>query len=145
MNIGKLAGLTGVTPDTLRYYEREGLLDAPSRSAGGYRQYTEADAARVRFVRNAQALGFSLAQIRWIIPRLRDGLVDRAEIEQHLQAKIAEIDAHMRELKALKRELLATFGSLSCAPTNKLSLPAVTARPPAAPSGSHPMRQRRRA
>lgn len=116
MNIGQLARQTGVTPDTLRFYEREGLLATPVRAGNGYRCYAEADVARVRFVRSAQALGFSLNEIRRIVPRLAAGLLDRAEIERHLSAKMAEIDAHMRHLRALKRELQATFGALSCAP-----------------------------
>ncbi len=129
MNIGTLAQLTGTTPDTLRYYEREGLLEPPARGANGYRRYGDTHAARVRFVRSAQALGFSLAEIRWILPRLDAGQVDRREIEQHLQAKIAEIDAHMRQLRALKRELLATFASLGCAPAVAVPIENATAKP----------------
>ena len=114
MNIGKLAEISGVSTDTLRFYEKEGLLDAPVRGANGYRVYGDNDAARVRFVRSAQALGFSLQEIRRIVPRLAAGQVDRAEIEKHLKAKIAEIDAHIQQMQSLKSELLATFASLSC-------------------------------
>ncbi len=67
MNISALAKATGVTVDTLRYYEKQMLLDAPAREENGYRVYTEAHLERVRFVRGAQALGFSLAEIRsWV-------------------------------------------------------------------------------
>jgi MerR family copper efflux transcriptional regulator len=121
MNIGKLATLTGVTPDTLRYYEREGLLDAPARAANGYRSYDETHAARVGFVRSAQGLGFSLAEIRRILPRLAAGRVDRAEIERHLQAKAAEIDAHVRRLQALKAELLKASAAMTCAATEPMA------------------------
>jgi len=129
MNIGALAQLTGTSPDTLRYYEREGLIDPPTRSANGYRRYDAAHAERVRFVRSAQALGFSLAELRWIVPRLAAGVVDRSEIEGHLQAKISEIDAHMRQLRTLKRELLATFAMLSCAPATAVPIASATAKP----------------
>jgi MerR family transcriptional regulator, copper efflux regulator len=142
MNIGELARMTGVTPDTLRYYEREKLLDAPARAANGYRSYDNSHVARVRFVRSAQALGFSLAEIRWIVPRLAAGLVDRSEIERHLKAKLDEINAHMRQLRALKQELLATFGSLRCEPTRTVSVEAATAMVAPAPRRVKPVRPR---
>lgn len=128
MNIGRLAELTGVTPDTLRYYEREGLLDAPARATNGYRSYDDGHAARVRFVRSAQALGFSLAEIRWILPRLAAGKVDRAEIERHLKAKIAEIDAHIRQMQTLKRELMSTFEMLDCVPSQAVPIEKATGK-----------------
>ena len=131
MNIGKLAQLAKVSPDTLRYYERDDLLDAPTRGANGYRRYTEDDLTRVRFVRSAQALGFSLSQIRSIIPQLKSGQMDRGQVEGHLRTKIAEIDAQMRQLRDLKRELLATFAALKCEPGAALSMQAATA--PATP------------
>ena len=65
-------------------------------------------------MRGAQALGFSLAEIRSIIPRLSAGQFGRAEIEHHLQAKMAQIDAHIRQLRSLKKELADTFASLKC-------------------------------
>lgn len=128
MNIGKLAEMTGVTTDTLRFYEKEGLMDAPVRGANGYRIYGDNDVARVRFVRSAQALGFSLQQIRWIVPRLAAGQVDRAEIEKHLLAKIAEIDAHIAQMQALKGELLATFDSLRCEPGRSVTVEHATSK-----------------
>ncbi len=140
MNIGKLGTRVGVTPDTVRYYERQGLLDAPQRSANGYRTYGEADVARLRFVRAAQALGFSLAEICAIVPRLSAGLLDRAEIETHLQAKIAEIDTTLRTLRDLRRELLATFASLRCTADCPVSVEGATARPA---QGAVPVRKRR--
>ena len=99
MNIGQLAEQTGVSADTLRYYEREGLIEPPARAANGYRSYREADAQRVRFVRSAQALGFTLAEIRGILPQLNAGRMDRRAIEARLQAKIAEIDGHIRQMQ----------------------------------------------
>jgi len=132
MNIGALATATGVTPDTLRYYEREGLVDAPRRGDNGYRQYGDADVARVRFVRGAQALGFTLAEIRVAVGRLRKGRFCRADIEAQLHRKVAEIDAHMAQLRALKKELLATFASLTCEDPAAMR-PALPARRAEAP------------
>jgi len=126
MNIGTLAQLTGVSADTLRYYEREKLLAAPSRAANGYRIYSDADAERVRFVRSAQALGFSLAEIRWILPRLNAGQVQRAEIEKHLNKKLAEIDGHIKQLRTLRKEVQTTLASLSCQPQTQVTVRQAT-------------------
>jgi DNA-binding transcriptional MerR regulator len=128
MNIGQLAEQTGVSADTLRYYEREGLIQPPARAANGYRSYQEVDAQRVRFVRSAQALGFTLAEIRGILPQLNAGRMDRRAIEAHLQAKIAEIDGHIRQMQAKKRELVATFHALSCPVDQPLTVPQATRR-----------------
>ena len=65
--IGRLAKLSGVTPDTIRFYERSGLLPKPSRTASGYRVYNDAALNQVRFIRKAQSLGFSLDEIRRIM------------------------------------------------------------------------------
>jgi MerR family transcriptional regulator, copper efflux regulator len=126
MNIGTLAQLTGVSADTLRYYEREKLLAAPSRAANGYRVYSDTDAERVRFVRSAQALGFSLAEIRWILPRLNAGQVQRAEIEKHLNKKLAEIDGHIKQLRNLRKEVQATLASMSCQPQTQVTVQQAT-------------------
>ncbi|MCC2636799.1 MAG: heavy metal-responsive transcriptional regulator [Moraxellaceae bacterium] len=126
MNIGKLAEATGVTPDTLRYYEKEGLIDAPQRGANGYRRYDATHLTRLRFVRNAQALGFSLAEIREVLPRLAAGAFGREEIEARLHTKLAEIDAHIRQLENLKQELRGTFAQLTCAPGQTVSFAGAT-------------------
>ncbi len=126
MNIGQMAAATGVSADTLRYYEKEGLIEAPARGDNGYRNYRDADVGRVRFVRGAQALGFTLAQIRWILPRLADQRVSRAEIESHLLAKEVEIDAQIRQLRALKKELRQTFSMLTCVPSQAVTVAQAT-------------------
>lgn len=143
MNIGKLAAATGVSPDTLRYYEKEGLIDAPSRAANGYRHYDDAHVARVRFVRSAQALGFSLAEIREIVPRLAAGSFGRSEIEARLHAKLAEIEAHIRQLEQLRQELQSTFALLTCAPGQPVSFAGATAGTTRAPV-RQPRRRRQR-
>ncbi len=126
MNIGRLAEQAAVSTDTLRYYEKQGLLDAPARQANGYRRYDDADLARVRFVRSAQSLGFTLAEIREVLPALAQGRLDRGALEVLLQHKLAEIEAHMRRLRGLRRELQSTMASLQCAPGVPLSTPAAT-------------------
>jgi MerR family transcriptional regulator, copper efflux regulator len=132
MNISQLAKAINVSTDTVRYYEKQGLLSAPERQTNGYRSYTEAHVEMLRFVRGAQALGFSLTEIRIILPQLALGTFGRTEIEQQLRTKIAQIDAHMAQLKTLKKELTSTFDSLRCSPTQRVS----TAHATASDSGS---------
>jgi len=132
MNISQLAKAVGVSTDTVRYYEKQGLISSPERQVNGYRSYTEAHIGLVRFVRGAQALGFSLAEIRTILPQVVQGTFGRAEIEQQLKAKMGQIDAHISQLRTLKKELNSTFGALRCSPTQPVS----TANATASDSGS---------
>lgn len=132
MNISQLAKTLNVSTDTVRYYEKQGILETPSRQDNGYRTYTTAHVGTLRFVRGAQALGFSLAEIRVILPQVALGQFGRADIEQQLQAKMTEIDAHIRQLQTLKKELKATFASLTCASDRPVS----TAQSTAVDSGS---------
>ena len=127
MNISQLAKAVGVSTDTVRYYEKQGLISAPQRQANGYRRYTDTHVDLVRFVRGAQALGFSLAEIRAILPQVVQGTLGRSEIEQQLKAKMAQIDAHMAQLKTLKKELAATFSALRCAPHQPVAAAHATA------------------
>lgn len=142
MNIGELALAAGVTTDTVRYYEKQQLLAAPLRQPNGYRNYTPAHLGTLRFVRSAQALGFSLSEIRAVLPELAEGRFKRAQVEERLQAKLAEIDQHMALLHQRKRELLATFDSLRCAPDTPLGLAQATgpaaAQPADQPRGRKP-------
>ncbi len=121
MNISELAKANNVSTDTVRYYEKQGILQPPSRQENGYRFYTPAHSELLRFVRGAQALGFSLTEIRTILPQMADGTLKRPEIESQLQAKMRQIDAHIQQLQTLKQELKATFASLRCTPTADLS------------------------
>lgn len=132
MNISQLAKALDITTDTVRYYEKQGLISAPARQDNGYRSYTEADVGLLRFVRGAQALGFTLAEIRAIQPQLAQGTFGRADIELQLQTKMAQIDTHIHQLKTLKKELAATFASLRCEPAKPVS----TAHSTAPDSGS---------
>lgn len=127
MNISQFAKACQVSSDTVRYYEKQGIIAHAVRQANGYRKYSEADVELLRFVRGAQALGFSLAEIQLILPRLEKGDFGRADIEQQLLRKMAQIDEHMRQLKTLKKELQATFVSLSCPPDQSVSTAHSTA------------------
>ena len=111
LTIGKLASATGVNIETIRYYERAGLIAAPARTGGNYRSYRDDDVARLRFVRRTRDLGFSLEQVRALlsIAGQRDrscGTVDAIATEH-----LAEVDRKIADLAALRRELADAVAS----------------------------------
>lgn len=114
MQIGDLALATGISRDTLRYYEKRGLLRA-RRSENGYRDYPEEAADWLRYIRMAQALGFTLQEIEADLPLLLapDGAPadTAAALRGALQAKLAEIDRRIDGLQGLRAELLRRLGA----------------------------------
>jgi DNA-binding transcriptional MerR regulator len=106
MTIGKLAAAAGVGIDTVRFYERLGLLREALRSESGYRRFTPDDLERLRFVRRAKALGFSLDEIADLL-RLNDGRGSRAEIRDLAARRLAQITQDLRELTSIKTTLEA--------------------------------------
>lgn len=101
----QVADAAGVNVETLRYYERRGLLRAPKRGRGGYREYTQEAIEIVRFVKRAQALGFTLEEIQELLA-LRRPRADRcATVQRAATAKIEEIDAKIRSLAAMRGAL----------------------------------------
>ena len=105
LKIGQLAQRAAVNLQTIRYYEREGLLPEPPRLSSGYRLYTESMVRRVRFIKRAQEIGFSLAEIRELLSLRADENRERNEVRAIAQAKIADIEDKMRTLKAMKAVL----------------------------------------
>lgn len=106
LRIGELAAATDLTPDTLRFYERKGLLDAPRRSAGGFRLFGPEAVDRVRFVKQAQALGLALNEIRQLVDANgTTGLTQCRQVQPLLRAHLAELDARLAELRGLRRSL----------------------------------------
>ena len=107
LTIGELAERTGVTAEAIRYYEREGVIPRASRTgAGSYRQYGPADAERLRFVRRARELGFSLDEVRELLT-LAAGDPERpcGDVNQIAHTHLAQVDAKLAQLRALRREL----------------------------------------
>ena len=100
---GQLAELSGVNLETLRYYEREGLLPTPARNASGYRQYTTEDVHRVRFIKKTQSLGFTLKEIQELLALRHEA--SAADIRQLTLAKLADIDQKLVELKRIRQAL----------------------------------------
>lgn len=103
--IGKLADLAGVNVETIRYYQRRGLLNEPNKPLGGYRRYPPETAKRVRFIKRAQALGFTLEEITGLL-RL-DAASACAETRELAANKLALIEQKLAELTAMRKGLAA--------------------------------------
>jgi Hg(II)-responsive transcriptional regulator len=102
---GELAKRGGVNIETIRYYERLGLLPKPPRSAAGYRLFSADDARRVHFIKRAQELGFSLKEIEELLALQNAPHTTRADVRKRAEAKIADIDEKLRDLQAMKESL----------------------------------------
>ncbi|HUA41534.1 MAG TPA: MerR family transcriptional regulator [Streptosporangiaceae bacterium] len=96
MTIGKLAAAEGVSVETVRFYQRRGLLAQPQRRGSGYREYSEADRWRLEFIRRARQFGFTLAEIGELLGPAESPAAQ--DIAAAAQAKLAAIDAQVREL-----------------------------------------------
>jgi len=107
LTIGRLAERTGVSPDTLRYYEKMGLIKAASRSESGYRIYGEDVESILQFIKGAKTLNFTLEEIRQLLTLNRSDKATCAEVLQHTTGKIIEAEQKIRELKEVKRILSA--------------------------------------
>lgn len=110
LRAGDLARLCGISTDTLRHYERVGVLARPGRSAAGYRQYPPEAAARVRMVRRALALGFTLSELAGILRTRERGGIPCREVRALAEAKLEQLERQLAETTALRdhlRELLA--------------------------------------
>lgn len=105
MTIGRLAADAGVGIDTVRYYEREGLLPAPARSESGYRCYDAASATRLRFIRRARDLGFSLDDVRDLLALSGDGLHGTQGVRHRAEARLADVERRIAELHRVRRGL----------------------------------------
>jgi MerR family copper efflux transcriptional regulator len=105
LTIGHLAREAGVHLETVRYYERRGLLPKPPRSASGYRLFPSDAARRLRFIRRAQELGFSLKEIRELLSLRVSRTTTSKDIRARAEAKIADIDAKIGSLESMKKTL----------------------------------------
>jgi Zn(II)-responsive transcriptional regulator len=113
MTIGQLARLAGVKTQTIRFYEAEGLMPEPARRASGYRQYSSDMLQRVRFIRAAKDVGFTLEEIGELLAlRVRRG-ESCAGVRRRAQAKVADIDAKLAQLTRMRRILARMISSCS--------------------------------
>jgi MerR family copper efflux transcriptional regulator len=109
LKIGEVSKRSGVGVEALRFYEKGGLLDSPSRTYSGYRVYGEDVLERLAFIKRAQALGFSLDEIRRIIDDARKGESPCDEVREIVRRRLAELDERMRELRLYRKELAVTL------------------------------------
>ena len=101
--IGTLAAAAGVNVETIRYYQRRGLVAEPTRPCGGVRRYSEGDVERLRFIKRAQGVGFTLAEIESLLTlRARHACHETRELAA---AKLGVVDTRLRELRRLQKEL----------------------------------------
>ncbi len=100
LTIGKLARAAGVPVETVRFYERKGLIADPPRRSSGYREYSEDVVRRLRFIRRAKELGFSLREIEELLA-LRTGPATCGEVREQISAKLADINERVRDLNRM--------------------------------------------
>jgi MerR family copper efflux transcriptional regulator len=113
LTIGKVARSTGLAIDTVRYYEREGLLEKPARSTSGYRHYRPDVIARLRFIRQAKDLGFSLSEIKELLTlRVTPGK-SCADVRAHAEHKITDVDRRIASLKRVRGALVRLASACS--------------------------------
>jgi DNA-binding transcriptional MerR regulator len=105
LTTGELARRANVNVETIRYYERRGLLPSPQRRLSDYRQYAESDVSRVIAIRRARGLGFTLKEIIELLPEFSGSRPACATLKRHARRKIEELSRQILELKARKSSL----------------------------------------
>lgn len=110
MTIGQVARQAGVGIETVRFYEREGLLEEPDRKESGYRVFESGAVRRLRFIKRAKELGFTLKEIKGLILLGRDDEATRADLKDQALSKISLIDAKIADLQRIRSSLAHLAG-----------------------------------
>jgi DNA-binding transcriptional MerR regulator len=110
LKIGEVSRQAGIGIETLRFYEKSGLLDKPARTYSGYRMYSSDVLDRLKFIKQAQTLGFSLDEIRKLIDDARSGHSPCDEVREIVRVRLEELDQRMREMARYRKELAETLG-----------------------------------
>ncbi|RME02787.1 MAG: heavy metal-responsive transcriptional regulator [Planctomycetota bacterium] len=122
--IGKMAKYVGISPASIRYYESIGLLPSPIRTSSGYRKYSLRDLERVRFIKNAQRLGFSLSEIGYFLylsdlEQKRDNSENLcSSVQKEVRKKISELEEKIERLQELKKSLEAMLEKCTSSTTS---------------------------
>jgi Cd(II)/Pb(II)-responsive transcriptional regulator len=106
MKIGELAKSTGCDVETIRYYEREGLLDAPARTESGYRQYAQRELEQLNFIRHCRSLDMPLADIKKLAAYARDSAQSCDDVDALVDAHIDRVRSKLASLRALEKQLV---------------------------------------
>jgi len=122
LRIGQLAQASGVPAKTIRYYEAIGLLPSPLRAENGYRLYTADDVRRLRFVRSARALGFSLAELKEVLAMRDRGQAPCFHVVDLLREKVDEIESRIRQLQTLRHDLQDLLAQANNLPAEDLDM-----------------------
>jgi len=105
LRIGQLARAAGVNRETIRYYERTGLLDEPPRSASGYREFPPETPKRIRFIRRAQELGFTLSEVASLLALRVDDHSTCEAVTERARTKLAQVEDKISDLSAIRASL----------------------------------------
>ncbi len=116
MRIGELAKTAGITPDTIRFYEREGLLPPPPRGTNGYRDYTPEAVDDLQFIKNAQALGLRLSAVREVLEISSAGEPPCEHVRRTVASRLGEVEQRLKELRGLRSTLRKTLARFDSAP-----------------------------
>jgi MerR family mercuric resistance operon transcriptional regulator len=109
MNIGEAAQSSGCHLETIRYYERVGLLKPPRRQSNGYRHYSEGEVDRLRFISRSRGLGFTLDEIRSLLSLSDSKNKSCEEVDQIAREQLEKVEVRIRELRRIAKELKATI------------------------------------
>lgn len=105
LTTGRLAALAGINVETVRFYERSGLIAKPKRTASNYRQYPPSEVARLRFIKRAQELGFSLKEIAELLSLRAAPTRSRSHVKRLSEEKLASIDQKIADLRRMRKSL----------------------------------------
>ena len=131
LKIGEVASQAGVGVETIRFYERKGLIDRPRRPLSGFRHYDDQMPRRIRFIRHAQELGFSLREIRELFDLRVDPSVSCADVKAKAVAKIGEVEEKLASLERMRDTLLAiTRSCVGEGPTSECPILDALDEPP---------------
>lgn len=106
LTIGQLAKRANVNLESIRYYERRGLISKPPRNESGYRQYSQGDSIRIQFIKRAQALGFSLKEISELLSLRMEPDMTCGDVKARVEIKIAEVENRIEALEQIRKALL---------------------------------------
>ncbi|MBD8869322.1 heavy metal-responsive transcriptional regulator [Nocardioides donggukensis] len=110
MRIGEVADAAGLPAQTIRFYERRGLLPSPRRGPNGYREYDASVLTQLAFIRSGQAAGLTLVELAGILDLRRDGAVPCAHVDELLRTKLGVVHERQRELVLLEQEIEGLLG-----------------------------------
>ncbi len=116
LKVSDVAQQTGISPEAVRFYEKQGLLPPPPRSPAGYREYDESTPQRVRFIKGAQRMGLKLAEIAELLEIQDRGACPCGHTKTLVERRIGEIDAELKRLSEVRKELAGMAG-LDCPAT----------------------------